>query len=501
MIRHTSLLALLLFGSTGLLAQPAFAQQDTPAPQTVEVPSFAEAQAFIGAGDFQAASVAFAKIVIDQPNNSTAWQMLGYSLHMNGDLDRALRVHQKAATFPNVRPIAMYNVACVHSLQGRHDEAFEALHLALDAGFDDFNLMGTDADLRPLHGDARWAALGERVHGTPAQETAPAEAAQTPAPAEATGKRMRGDGFALDAVAVGDQFDFWIGDWEVWMNGEMVSEWQVQEALDGSVIQQTGPNSMTVVNYEPTTKKWHMTWMSGRGHHDVLVGGVEGDAIVMHQKVVREAPGSIGRWIMRDLHQNYFISDWQLSADGGKTWQTDSTMEYWRKGAPRARATTQDESAAVSKAAQQYDFMLGKYQVHFKAMTPDQDWVEGSGVYITKKVDDTTIVEEQLLTLKDGTTWNGTATRKLDPKTGKWSVRWVSEDGSMQVDSMAVATDSGVQEIATGEDQYGTYRDVVTIETLGPGGYSVRLDRTYMDGDQVLTTINGLYEAKHTNSW
>jgi tetratricopeptide (TPR) repeat protein len=63
----------------------------------------------------------------------------------------------------------LYNVACVHSLKGELDAAFEALGKALDAGFgflieDDWKLFETkDEDLAACRKDARFAALVERA--------------------------------------------------------------------------------------------------------------------------------------------------------------------------------------------------------------------------------------------------------------------------------------------------------------------------------------------------
>ena len=494
MSRRPSLFTLLLLGTASLVAPTATAQQDTPpAPQpAAEVPTLQEAGALLQQGDLQAASVAYAKIVLAQPENAQAWQMLGYSLHMSGDLDRALRVHTKAATFDAVRPIALYNIACVHALQGRADEAFAFLEQAVEAGFNDPNQYGSDADLRSLHSDPRWVALGRKLQGLevgePAFESQEWTEAEPTEAAEAAALKKRGRTVALASVPVEQQFDFWLGEWDVAMNGDFVTEWKVAKELDGKVIRQSGPYSMTVVNFEPTTGKWHMTWMSTEGHHDVLVGAREGDAMVMHQKVVREEAGAIGRWTLHDIHKNYFATKWELSRDNGKTWTTEATMECWRKGAAQ-------EASASAAGIERYEFLLGEFSVEYKAMMPDQSWVAGKGSCSAKRMDNGAIVEKQKLTQEDGTVWEGVTTRSLDPESGRILVNWTSADGQVSVDSKAALENGKVVEISGGEDQYGAFRDRPYFTEIDSAGYSVWLDRYYTESG---TTIEGLYRARYS---
>jgi predicted esterase len=60
-------------------------------------------------------------------------------------------------------PVVWYNVACVRAQSGRPKPALDALERAVELGFDDFELMETDADLQSLRDTERYAALiGDR---------------------------------------------------------------------------------------------------------------------------------------------------------------------------------------------------------------------------------------------------------------------------------------------------------------------------------------------------
>jgi tetratricopeptide (TPR) repeat protein len=494
MTRHPSLFTLILLGTAGLIAPQASAQQEpppAPAP-AAQVPTMQEAGALLGAQDWQAASVAYAKIVIAQPNNGQAWQLLGYSLHANGDLDRALRVHMKAAIFPNVRPIALYNVACVHALQGRTDQAFEYLDQAIAAGFNDPAQFAGDSDLNSLHADARWAQLSRVLAGE--VEIVEEEIVEEPIIqdieiVEDAVQRDLGTAIKLADLAPESRFDFWVGEWDVYYEGQKVTEWTVVKELNGKLIRQSCPEYMTIANFEPTTKKWHMSWVSNEGHHDVLIGGLEGkNKMIMHQKVVRDAPGTVGRWIMKQVHSDYFLADWQLSADKGKSWETHSTMELWRKSKGQAVS-----ASAEAPRADRYDFLVGEFNVEFKVMLPDQTWTHGKGTASARRGDDGTVIETQKLVQDDGTIWEG-VTKRSSNQGGQYAVNWTSMDGTISVDSKSVREGKKVVEISVGEDEHGSFRDKLYFTDISQEGYSVWLDRVYTDSG---TTIEGLYRASY----
>ncbi len=122
-----------------------------------------EADAAVQASDFATATAAFRKICESNPKDGDAWHMLGYSLHASGKLDEALPIHKKAAEFPSSAPASTYNIACVHALQGRTDDAFVSLEKAIELGFGDDDLLATDKDLESLRKDERFTKLVQNL--------------------------------------------------------------------------------------------------------------------------------------------------------------------------------------------------------------------------------------------------------------------------------------------------------------------------------------------------
>lgn len=122
-----------------------------------------DAQAAVQSGQFDVAAAGFRKLTEADPKDGDAWLMLGYSLHAAGKLDDALPIHRKAAEFPGAAATASYNVACVHALQGRADEALTWLDKAIGLGFDDVDQLARDTDLESLRKDPRFAKLREAL--------------------------------------------------------------------------------------------------------------------------------------------------------------------------------------------------------------------------------------------------------------------------------------------------------------------------------------------------
>lgn len=112
--------------------------------------------------DWQTAATRYAAVAAVDPDIEACYR-LGYCLHALGRLDEALVWHQRAAdshaNAPRLGAIATYNVACVHALQGRADEAFAALRLAVERGFRRPMQLRRDPDLVALRAAPEFAAL------------------------------------------------------------------------------------------------------------------------------------------------------------------------------------------------------------------------------------------------------------------------------------------------------------------------------------------------------
>lgn len=108
------------------------------------------------------------KWAADEPENGEAWFNLGHALHGAGELEEAIAIHTKAATFPGVKATALYNLACAYALTSRRDEALTALEAAKKAGYRDVQGARSDADLASIRDDVRFPfAFVHKYHEMP----------------------------------------------------------------------------------------------------------------------------------------------------------------------------------------------------------------------------------------------------------------------------------------------------------------------------------------------
>lgn len=128
-------------------------------------PTIQQAQRLQQSGDWAKAAAAYGTVLERDPENATAACGRAYCLHMGGDYAAAIEAHQRAAQFPQIQGMALYNLGCAFALTGDADKAFEALRAAHEAGFDMTDFLATDADLDNLREDARFRALQTLVDG------------------------------------------------------------------------------------------------------------------------------------------------------------------------------------------------------------------------------------------------------------------------------------------------------------------------------------------------
>jgi hypothetical protein len=141
------------------------------------------------------------------------------------------------------------------------------------------------------------------------------------------------------------QFDFWIGEWDVFgKKGNKAGDSKITVLLDSCVILEEWTSAGTQQglvysgksfnSYNAATKQWQQTWTDNTGNTtEYLRGeGVSGKIIYYADKVA----GSNGKEFMRrltfsKLTDNKVRQFGERSDDGGITWAAEYDLEYRRK--------------------------------------------------------------------------------------------------------------------------------------------------------------------------
>ena len=293
-----------------LTASIATAAAATPSPSPS--PTWEEAGAAYQAGNWKAAAQAYEAITKREPGSGRAWYRLATCYAKLGNLDAAIPAYIKAEAIGQ-NPLVQFDLACAYARSGDKAKALDWLDKAAANGFRSTERMKNDPDLASVRGSEAFTALTQRV-----------EANERPCAHDPAFR----------------QFDFWVGEWQV-------------KSPEGAAA---GTNSITIENgdcwvhehwvgamggngesfnfYNPTTKKWHQTWVDDQGQVAEFDGelrdgamvmegyrqGTDGSRIPARLTLTPRPDGSV-----RQLGEN--------STDGGKTWSILYDLTYVRKAA------------------------------------------------------------------------------------------------------------------------------------------------------------------------
>jgi hypothetical protein len=150
-------------------------------------------------------------------------------------------------------------------------------------------------------------------------------AAQTAAPAACTGPAYR-------------QFDFWIGNWDVFgPAGKKVGESRIESFAGGCGVAEFWSATSKVTGrslnmYDALDSQWHQSWVDSSGSRLLLDGQFKDGQMVLRGESAAAAGASLRQQVSWRLNPDGSVRQfWQTSADGGKTWSTAFDGKYVRK--------------------------------------------------------------------------------------------------------------------------------------------------------------------------
>lgn len=136
------------------------------------------------------------------------------------------------------------------------------------------------------------------------------------------------------------QFDFWIGDWEVFGAKGKAGESRIELILDSCIILENwtsarqGYAGKSFNTYNASTGQWQQTWVDNSGGSTAyLRGRAEKDKVVFYADNNLDTKGKnfLRRLTFYRLDANKVRQHGERSDDGGKTWTTEYDLEYRRK--------------------------------------------------------------------------------------------------------------------------------------------------------------------------
>jgi Protein of unknown function (DUF1579) len=141
------------------------------------------------------------------------------------------------------------------------------------------------------------------------------------------------------------QFDFWIGEWEVYgLNGQKAGDSKISLILDSCIILEEWTSASisrgvrfagkSFNTYNSRTKQWQQTWVDNvGGSTEYLKGQLEKNTMVFstHPFPFSKDTMATRRLSFTPLSQEKIRQHAEITKDNGKSWATEYDLEYRRK--------------------------------------------------------------------------------------------------------------------------------------------------------------------------
>ena len=137
----------------------------------------------------------------------------------------------------------------------------------------------------------------------------------------------------------GTELDFWLGTWTVtWEGGSGTNRLErilggrvIHERFEGHTDDGSAPlrgQSWSV--FEPARRLWRQTWVDDQGGYLDLVGERVDGSFAFVRDAPERGEGARQRMVFRDVADDSFRWTWELSVDGGATWEVRWEIAYLR---------------------------------------------------------------------------------------------------------------------------------------------------------------------------
>lgn len=136
------------------------------------------------------------------------------------------------------------------------------------------------------------------------------------------------------------QFDFWIGEWQVFgLNGKVAGQSRISLILDSCIILEewmgsSGFTGKSFNKWNASSKQWQQTWVDNMGGSTEFLRGESAAGKITFY--ADRNTGNDGKNFLRKL-TFYKLSDDKVrqhgerSTDNGATWATEYDLEYRKK--------------------------------------------------------------------------------------------------------------------------------------------------------------------------
>lgn len=251
---------------------------------------------------------------------------------------------------------------------------------------------------------------------------------------------------AADLAARAHDWDWLIGDWDVWhrrlkdrlagsnewqeFNGKSVL-WLILDGLgtvDDNVVELPGNTyrGLTLRSFDPATGQWSIWWVDGRNPSRIdppVLGKFDADSgTFLGEDTFKGRPITVRfRWL--DIHSRRPNWEQSFSADGGKTWEVN-----WRNYFTRTSAKP-TSLPRLDTAPRDWDFLVGTWQIHNRRLKQrlvgSTQWEEFDNSLVNRTVLGGFGNVGDNVFHAPGGAYTGVSLRTYDQNTSQWASWWL----------------------------------------------------------------------------
>lgn len=132
-----------------------------------------------------------------------------------------------------------------------------------------------------------------------------------------------------------NQFDFWLGEWNVIWGEDGTGTNRIERILDGKIIQENfiAPDlqGISISAYDLERGLWCQTWVDNNGAYLDFTGKFEDGKMILSRDAIVKGQACRQRMVWYDFQENRFEWNWERSDDNGQTWRVLWQIHYTRK--------------------------------------------------------------------------------------------------------------------------------------------------------------------------
>ena len=276
-------------------------------------PSMRNGDSLFFAQNWKAAKPIYESLLSDTSSNGIAWNRLGFCYYQEANYDAALKNYQKSLSTkpsPPVLATVWSRIAKIQSIKNEKQLAFSALDSAVNNGYSNLGELDTLTDFKNLRDEQKFKDLRARVYAS---------------------------AFPCMINAHAREFDFWVGDWDVYQTGtsNLVGHNSIQIIADGCGLLENwtnlGNRTGKSINFIDASNKWKQSWVGG-GNQEFVNGEYKDGAMrFSFENTTLQGSKIIGRFIFFNEKPGQVRQFNETSSDGGKTWVTSYDFTYIQK--------------------------------------------------------------------------------------------------------------------------------------------------------------------------